>query len=442
VIPFSAALAWASLSTVRLVAPGSPGGGWDQTARAVADALRQSKLVADATVINSPGGGGAIGLAQFLGERGKSDTLLVGGVVMITAIRAQRATVSLEDATPIARLTGEYEVIAVPAASDLRDLEDLLRAVRINPGAVTWGGGSGGGADQLLLAELARAIGAEPVRMDYVAFSGGGEVREALLANRLTAGISGYSELAPALEGGRLRALAISSPRRLPGVNIPTLHEQGIAITYVNWRGLFAAPGLKESERRQLVALVDAMVRTPAWREALRRNHWTDLYMPADAFARFLIDEETRAARAPDPRASAHPGAVWTWDMWFLRNRILLVAAAALLLVAGTALAFWQRRIARGRERELSQRLEQTEELLSGLSEQIEKQFAQWALTAAEREVAMLLLKGLRLKEIASMRNTSERTVRQQALTIYRKAGLEGRTDLAAFFLETLLQER
>jgi DNA-binding NarL/FixJ family response regulator len=128
--------------------------------------------------------------------------------------------------------------------------------------------------------------------------------------------------------------------------------------------------------------------------------------------------------------------------MWFLRNRILLVAAAALLLVAGTALAFWQRRIAQGRERELSQRLEQTEELLSGLSEQIEKQFAQWALTAAEREVAMLLLKGLRLKEIASMRNTSERTVRQQALTIYRKAGLEGRTDLAAFFLETLLQER
>jgi len=76
---------------------------------------------------------------------------------------------------------------------------------------------------------------------------------------------------------------------------------------------------------------------------------------------------------------------------------------------------------------------------LHGLGAAIDRQFDRWGLTPAEREVALLQLKGLRHKEIAELRATSERTVRQQALTIYRKSGLNGRSDLAAFFLEDLL---
>ncbi len=77
--------------------------------------------------------------------------------------------------------------------------------------------------------------------------------------------------------------------------------------------------------------------------------------------------------------------------------------------------------------------------VLQGLGEAIDRQFQRWGLTDAEREVALLQLKGLRHKEIAELRNTSERTVRQQALSVYRKSGLSGRSDLAAFFLEDLL---
>src|SRR5260370_10815854 len=205
------------LPTLRIVAPASQGGGWDQAARAMAGVLRQHGIVGKVEVMNSPGAGGAIGLAQLLDQSGKPDTLLVGGLVMITAIRAQHATIRPDQATPIARLTGDYEVIAVPTASDLLDTDDLVRAVQINPGSVTWGGGSCGGAEERFLSELSLAISVEHVRMDYVAFSGGGEVREALLAKRLTVGISGYSEFAPAIEGGRLRALAISAPPRVSG---------------------------------------------------------------------------------------------------------------------------------------------------------------------------------------------------------------------------------
>lgn len=81
----------------------------------------------------------------------------------------------------------------------------------------------------------------------------------------------------------------------------------------------------------------------------------------------------------------------------------------------------------------------EAQQVLRGLGQAIDQQFARWALTTAEREVALLLLKGLSHKEVAGLRDTSERTVRQQALGIYRKAGLGGRTELAAFFLEDLL---
>jgi putative tricarboxylic transport membrane protein len=416
----------------------------------MAEVLRQSGLVGTVEVVNSPGAGGAIGLAQFVSERGKGNTLLVGGLVMISAIHAQHATVSLREVTPVARLTGEYEVIAVPAASDILDLEDLVRAIRINPGSVTWGGGSSGGVDQQVLTELARATGVDPMRMDYVAFSGGGEVREALLARRLTAAVSGYGELAPAIESGRVRALGISSLQRLPGVLIQTMREQGVPVTFVNWRGVFAPPGLEPEKRQVFSTLIDQMVHTAAWRETLRRNRWTDLYLPSDAFEKFLRAEERRAARAPDPRAAARAGPVWTTEMWFLRHRNALALAVVLALACVAAFIARQRVVAEEKQRQLRVRLQEietysrerdakTKELLVGIADQIDRQFAAWVLSEAEREIAMLMLKGFRHKEIAAIRHTSERTVRQQALSIYRKANLEGRSELVAFFLTELL---
>jgi DNA-binding CsgD family transcriptional regulator len=82
---------------------------------------------------------------------------------------------------------------------------------------------------------------------------------------------------------------------------------------------------------------------------------------------------------------------------------------------------------------------EEAQDALRGLGEAIDRQFQRWELTAAECEVALLLLKGLAHREIGELRKTSEATVRQQALAVYRKAGLRGRSELSAFFLEDLL---
>jgi putative tricarboxylic transport membrane protein len=438
-----------------VIAPASIDGGWDQTARAMRSALLRSGLVGDVEVRNSPGAGGAVGLAQFVtGERGNGAALLIGGQVMLGAARTTHAAVSIADTTPIARLTGDYEVIAVPAGSELHDLDDLVQALRVQPGAVAWAGGSIGGSDQLLVSTFARAIGVDPVRMDYVPFTGGGEVAEALIKHEVAAGVSGYGEFAQHVTAGRVHPLGIAAERRLPGLDVPTLREQGVDITLVNWRGVFAPPGITDEQRARLGSVIAAMVRTPGWGEALARHRWSDLYLPDAAFARFVENERVRAAALPDPRGTRpaqEPGAVWTGEMRMLRNRRVLGGLVLAAALAAAGLIAWQRASADQREHELFKNLEaarqdaslrgaETESLLRGLSEQIDRQFAAWGLTAAEREVALLMLKGLRHKEIASVRATSERTVRQQALTIYRKAGLDGRTDLAAFFLEDLLQ--
>jgi putative tricarboxylic transport membrane protein len=219
---------------------------------------------------------------------------MVSGLIMLGGIVTHQSPVTLGDVVPIARLTGEYEVIAVRAASPLRSLHDLIAAFKAQPGSISWGGGSAGGSDQILAGLVADAVGVEPRRVNYIAFSGGGESMSAILGGAVSVGINGYAEFAPQLDAGTLRALAISSAERLPGVNIPTLREQGVDVEFENWRSLVAPPGITPADRAHLESVVQAMVQSPTWRDSLARYRWLDRYLDGDAFARFVDAEEAR----------------------------------------------------------------------------------------------------------------------------------------------------
>jgi putative tricarboxylic transport membrane protein len=283
------------LDELRIMAPAAPGGGWDQTARAMQQALVQSGLVRIAPVDNVPGAAGTIGLARFIGaERGRGDTLMVSGLIMLGGIVMHRSPVTLHDVVPIARLTGEYEVIAVPTASPLHSLRDLLEALKAQPGSISWGGGSAGGSDQILAGLVADAVGVEPRRINYVAFSGGGESLSAILGGQVSVGVNGLAEFAPQMEAGTLRALAISSAERLPGLDVPTLREQGVNVAFENWRSVAAPPGISDADRARLESLVEAMVHGRRWREMLERYRWLDRYLAGSALPRFIDAEESR----------------------------------------------------------------------------------------------------------------------------------------------------
>lgn len=283
------------LDQLRLIAPAAPGGGWDQTARVMQQVLQRSGIVRTAPVENIPGAAGTIGLARFVGsEQGRNDAVLVSGLIMLGGIVMHRSPVTLHEVTPIARITGEYEAIVVPANSPFRTLADMIRALKERPEALSWGGGSAGGSDQILAGLVAEAVGVPPGRINYVAFSGGGESLSAILGGQVSLGINGLAELEPQIQAGTVRALAVSSAERLPGLDVPTLREQGVDLEFENWRSIVAPPGIGAGERQRLESVIAAMVATPEWREALARYRWIDRYLPGDAFSSFVDREEMR----------------------------------------------------------------------------------------------------------------------------------------------------
>ena len=286
---------------LRVIAPAAPGGGWDQTARVMQQVLQEVAVARRIVVENVPGAAGTIGLARFVGsEQGNGDVLMVSGLIMLGGVVMHRPPVTLRDVTPIARITGEYEAIVVPAQSPIRSLDDLIRVLRERPESISWGGGSAGGSDQILAGLVAKAVGVQPARINYIAFSGGGESLSAILGGQVTVGVNGLAELEPQIAAGTVRALAISSAERLPGLAVPTLIEQGVDVEFENWRSVVAPPGISAGERRRLESAVEAMVRSPQWQSALARYRWLDRYLSGEAFARFAGDEETRVRAVLD----------------------------------------------------------------------------------------------------------------------------------------------
>jgi putative tricarboxylic transport membrane protein len=280
---------------LKIVAPAAPGGGWDQTARSMQQALVASGAAKSAQVVNVPGAGGTVGLAQLVNAaKGDGRQLMVNGLVMVGAILTNKSPVNLDQVTPIARLTGEYQVIVVPANSALKTAQDLAAAVKADPAKVTWAGGSAGGVDHITAALFAKAAGADASKVNYVPFSGGGESLAAILGGKVTAGISGYGEYEGQIKSGRLRLIAVTSPKRLEGVAGATLKEQGIDLEIANWRSVVAPPGITAEQKKALSEAVDRMVKSQAWKDILKQKGWDDAYLPTDEFAAFLKQEQVR----------------------------------------------------------------------------------------------------------------------------------------------------
>ncbi len=284
-----------AVDSLKILVPAAPGGGWDQTGRALQAALQSGDIVKKVTVDNKGGAGGTIGIAQFVNSsKGDPNALMMGGMVMVGAIITNKSPVTLAQVTPIARLTGEYEVIVVPGTSKIQSMKELVAQFKANPGSVAWGGGSAGGSDHILAGMIAVASGVEASKVNYIAYAGGGEAQAAIMGGHVAAGISGYGEFAGQIKSGKLRALAISSDKRVPGIDVPTLKEQGIDVEMINWRAVFAAPGITDAQRKELIDIVGKAVKTPSWLETLKRNEWTDMYVAGDAFKTFLDNDTKR----------------------------------------------------------------------------------------------------------------------------------------------------
>ena len=275
-----------------IMAPAAPGGGWDQTARSLQEAMTAEGVSSNMEVVNDPDAGGTIGLAQFAQEaNGNPDRLMVGGYVMVGAILTNKSPVTLDAVTPIARLTGEFEVIVVPAASELQTLADLTAKLKADPGSVSWAGGSAGGTDHITAGLFAKTVGADPKLVNYIAFSGGGEALAAVLGNQVTVGISGYGEFQAQVEAGALRVLGVSAPERIAIVDAPTFREGGVDLVVQNWRGIWAGPGLSAEQVAAITADIEKTVNSESWKKVLAAKGWNNTWLAGDDFKAQLATE-------------------------------------------------------------------------------------------------------------------------------------------------------
>lgn len=292
---FIAMPTWAADYTI--MAPAAPGGGWDQTARTMQNLMQQEQISGNVQVVNVPGAGGTIGLAQFVNQaRGNPENLIVGGYVMVGAILTNQSPVDLSMVTPIARLTGEQEAIVVPAASDIQTIADLVAKLKADPGAVSWGGGSAGGTDHILAGLVAKAAGVDPTKVNYIAFSGGGEALAAILGNQVTVGISGVGEFESQIQAGTLRLLAVSGDERIEGLEAPTLKEAGLDVSLENWRMVAAGPDLTDEQKAAITADIEKLVTSDAWKKELETRGWDDRYLSGADFQKEL-DADIAATR-------------------------------------------------------------------------------------------------------------------------------------------------
>jgi putative tricarboxylic transport membrane protein len=287
--------AWAQeLKSLKIIAPAGPGGGYDQLARAVQEVLMSEKIATSIQVQNVPGAGGTIGLAQFINAKDRDPSLMVAGFGLVGAPVINKSPVTLEQTTPLARLQGEYQPLFVAAESPIKTVTDLVNKFKHDPGSVTWGGFAHGSPDHVLCGLVVKASGGDVKKMNYIPVGTGGEMLPLVMNGKITVATGGLNEVAGQFKAGKLRPIGLSSPERLPGIDIPTFREQGVDATLVNWRGLMAPPNVSAEDKQALEAAVAKLVQSPSWKKLLQEWEWVDLYMPSAPFGGFIKEEQAR----------------------------------------------------------------------------------------------------------------------------------------------------
>ncbi|HEX3211693.1 MAG TPA: tripartite tricarboxylate transporter substrate binding protein [Actinomycetota bacterium] len=273
----------------------APGGGFDQTARVAAKAMEDAKLARNVQVQNLAGAGGTIALQKLVNSKGNGDLIQQMGLGVVGSVYTNKSEATLEQTTPLARLTEEPEIVVVSKDSPYQSFDQLLAAWKADPGKVSVGGGSSpGGPDHLAPMLMAQTAGIDPKQVNFVSFDGGGELLAAVLGNQVGFGVTGVGETKDQIEAGEIRALAVTSAEPVEGLDVKTLKEQGVDLEFTNWRGWVAPPDLQGGDKEALIELATKLHDSQEWKDALTQNGWTDAFITGDEFAAFITSENQR----------------------------------------------------------------------------------------------------------------------------------------------------
>ncbi|MFC4467118.1 Bug family tripartite tricarboxylate transporter substrate binding protein [Streptomyces xiangluensis] len=294
----SAGAADKPVTGLRLMVPNTPGSGYDVTARTVSQVMQDSKVASGIQVYNLPGAGGTVGLQRLVNEKGNGKLAMQMGLGVVGAAYTSKSEAGLTDTTPLARLIEEAGAIVVSKDSPYKTIDDLVTAWKKDPKKVPVGGGSSpGGPDHLLPMQLAKAVGIEPKKVNYVGYDGGGELLPAILGNKVAFGASGFGEFLDQIEAGQVRVLAVTSEKPIGAVkDAPTLKDSGIDLVFTNWRGIVAPPGITDEQKKTWIDALTKMHDSQQWQDELTKRGWTDAFATGDEFGTYLKEQDKAVA--------------------------------------------------------------------------------------------------------------------------------------------------
>ncbi|NSX53500.1 tripartite tricarboxylate transporter substrate binding protein [Parasulfitobacter algicola] len=283
------------LDSIHFLVPGGAGGGWDGTARGTGEALTASGLIGSASYENMSGGGGGKAIGYMIeNANSQHDTLMVNSTPIVIRSLTGVFPYNFSDLTLVAGTIGDYATIVVGKDSPINSMDDLLATYRENPGSTAIGGGSvPGGMDHLVAAMIMKAAGEDPNEVKYIAYDAGGKAMAALLSGEIVALSTGFSEAIDLANAGEVKIIGVTADERISTYDsAQTMKEQGIDMTFVNWRGFFAVPGLPEDKLAMYQDAITKMYDTPEWEEVRARNGWVNIHNSGDDFRVFLEEQE------------------------------------------------------------------------------------------------------------------------------------------------------
>lgn len=277
--------------SVEWVSSSNIGGGYGTTAIAIAEAMKKEGLLKDYTVTYRSNA--ALGMGYFYDQKGRKDLLAITGFAMPGSFASNNSKLSMTSARAVAGIMREAEAFVVPSFSKYRTINELLADIKANPGAVAIGGGNYGGVDHVTVATLVETIGVKAKALNYIPYSGGGSLVPDVLGGRVAVGIAGTSEFSSYVAAGKMRVLALTSPKALKTIKGKTLIQQGVDMTFGNWRGILAPTDLSDADYLNTLKVMDILHSSPSWKATLADKSWIDDYRVGDSFTTWLKKENT-----------------------------------------------------------------------------------------------------------------------------------------------------
>ncbi|TDO98829.1 Bug family tripartite tricarboxylate transporter substrate binding protein [Marinomonas balearica] len=294
----SQAYAYEPARSAECIAPANPGGGWDFTCRSVGKALKDLDYIkGNVQTVNMPGAGGGVAFAHTVSKRKKDDALIVAASTATTTRLAQKQFPGMnsDQVKWVGTLGADYGVIAVGKDSKYTSLTQVMDALKSNPGAVKFAGGSAtGGWDHLKVLITAKEAQVDNLpKIRYLAFSGGSEALVQVVGGHVDAFTGDISEVKGFLESGDLRVLAVLSEERLPEpLNaIPTALEQGISSVAPNWRGFYVPGNASDESYDWWVNSIDELYETPEWKDIMAKNGLMPFHKSGEEFTQFVKNQ-------------------------------------------------------------------------------------------------------------------------------------------------------